>query len=204
MLGAKFRVGWHICDEYLPCTTAAQLSAATAQNGTQANTVVKGKTFVHKVSLMGNPEPHPNSGNASSLVNGKLAYQKVLINWQDLNHPNNGTASRYVTCRLPYQKVLVDWQGLKHTPTMECKQPCQRQTSLPEGVVNGKDPAPHPNNGNGQKDRGGKGLCDVAPAADAPQELLHEGDVTPQPPVTPAEPDLHASLTPPAYNANQR
>jgi len=72
------------------------------------------------------------------------------------------------------------------------------QASLPEGVVDGKDPEPHPNDGNGQKDRSGKGLCDVAPAADAPQKLLHEGDVAPQPPVTPAEPDLHASLTPPA------
>ena len=95
-------------------------------------------------------------------------------------------------------KGVIGGQSWTKSQQWECKQPCEGQAALPEGVVNGKDPEPHPHNGNSQKDRGGKGLCDVAPAADAPQELLHEGDVAPKPPVAPAEPDLHASLTPPA------
>ena len=73
----------------------------------------------------------------------------------------------------------------------------------PKGVVNGKDPEPDSNDGNGQKHWRSKGLGDIAPATDAPQELLHEGNVPPQPPVAPAEPDLHASFAPPAVRVLQ-
>ena len=70
----------------MPCTTAARLTTGTLQNGTQANKIVTGKIFVQKVSLMGNPEPHPNSGSASSLVQSMFPHQKVLSMEKIVNH----------------------------------------------------------------------------------------------------------------------
>ena len=95
----------------LPCTRAAQLTAATVQNGTQADTIVKSKCVFQKVSLTANPEPHPNNGNASRLVKSMFPHQKVL-----------SIGKIWIT---PQQ-----W---------ECKQSCERQASLPEGVVNWQD-----------------------------------------------------------------
>ena len=78
-------------------------------------------------------------------------------------------------------------------PSASCRSCCS-----PDVVVYGEDAKPYADNGDGQEHRGGNGLGHVPPAADAPEELLHQGNVPPQPPVAPAEPDLHAPLAPPA------
>ncbi len=102
--------------------------------------------------------------------------------------------------------MLIAWAfqvngHMKHVSyTMFCmsKLAAKKRKALPEGVVNGEDSEPNPNNRDRQKHRSSKRLSNVAPATDAPQKLLQERDVPPEPPVASAEPDLHAALAPPA------